>query len=171
MLAVFNWTEGPRSHEFRLSDLGPVSKGPFNASDVFRPGRPVAFAQGILRIDNQAPHSVRLIKIVDSSTLPNAPSVSLQVPSKGQIGATVHVSAAVGPNGTPALSYHWNFGDGITAEGSSADHAYTRNGVYKIVLTVDGLDGIAATETSSITIEGTIRTTYDVENARRYKEH
>lgn len=171
MLAVFNWTENPRSHEFTLSDLGLASKGPFNASDVFRPGRTVAFAQGSLRIDSQAPHSVRLIKIVDSSTPPSAPSVSVQVPGQAQIATTFHVSATAGSSGTPALFYHWNFGDGITAEGPSADHAYTRNGVYKIVLTVDGLDGIAATETSSITIQGTIRTTYDVENARRYKEH
>jgi alpha-galactosidase len=171
MLAVFNWTEGPRSHEFKLNELGLASKGAFKASDVFRPSRPVELAQGSLRIDNQAPHSVRLIQIVDSSLPPSAPSVSVQVPGQAQIGAMVHVSAAVGPNGAPALFYHWNFGDGITAEGPFADHAYTRNGVYKVVLTVDGLDGIAATETSSITIQGTIRTTYDVENARRYKEH
>jgi hypothetical protein len=47
---------------------------------------------------------------------------------------------------------------------------YTRNGVYKIVLKVNGLDGASATQNSSVRVQGIIRTTYDVEHASRYKE-
>jgi len=83
----------------------------------------------------------------------------------------VHVFAAVAADSAPALAYHWEFGDGISAQGPSADHVYTRNGVYKIVLKVDGLNGISATQNASITVQGTIKTTYDVEHASRYKEH
>ncbi len=170
LLAVFNWTESARSHEFRLSDLGLASKSFFNASDVFHRDQAVSVAQGMLRIDHQAPHSVRLIKMVDSSIPAAAPSVLLKAPGQAQLGATVHVSAAVDPDSVPALAYHWDFGDGTSAEGLSADHAYTREGVYTVALKVAGLDGISATKTSAITIQGTIKTTYDVENSRRYKE-
>jgi hypothetical protein len=38
------------------------------------------------------------------------------------------VMAVVGNDSTPALAYHWDFGDGVSAEGPSVDHAYTRNG-------------------------------------------
>jgi len=169
-LAVFNWTESTRSHEFRLSDLG-LPAASIDASDIFRKERPVSLAQGVLRIEDQAPHSVRLIKIVDNSLPASAPSVSLHAPTQAQLGAAVRVSAALDPESIPALAYHWDFGDGISAQGLSADHAYTRNGVYKIVLQVDGLDGIAATKTSEITIQGTLKTTYDVEHARRFQEH
>jgi alpha-galactosidase len=171
MLAVFNWTEHERSHDLKLEELRLTSKNSFAASDIFHPDRQVALSDGTLRIDKQAPHSVRLIKIIDSSLPPSAPSVALQAPSQAQLGATVHVSAAVAPDSTPALAYHWEFGDGISAVGPSADHAYTRNGVYKIVLKVDGLDGVSATQNASITVQGEIKTKYDIEHARRLEEH
>lgn len=171
MLAVFNWTENPRSHQFALSDLGIKSKGAFAAFDVFRPDRPLTLDQSVLHIDDQEPHSVRLIKIVETSMPPSAPSVSLQGPSQAQLGATAHFSSAVASDSTPALAYHWDFGDGVSAEGPAADHAFTREGSYKVVLSVDGLDGVSATRNALIDIRGTLKTTYDVEHARRYKEH
>ena len=170
LLTVFNWTENSRSHQFALSDLGLTSKGPFTVSDVFRQDRRVSLDQDILRIDDQAAHSVRLIKIIDSSLPPGTPSVSLQAPSQAQLGATVHLSATVAPDSAPVLVYHWEFGDGVSGQGPVADHAYTRNGVYKILLKVDGLDGTSATQTASIEIQGAIKTTYDIEHARRYEE-
>jgi alpha-galactosidase len=171
MLAVFNWTDSPRSHDFQLSDLGLVTKSVFRGSDVFRKERVISMAQGALRIENQSPHSVRLIKIVDNSVPASAPLITLTVPGQAQIGKLVHVSAALDSESVPALAYHWDFGDGISAQGPSADHAYTRNGTYKIAVQVEGLDGITATKTAAITIQGTLKTTYDVENSRRFQEH
>jgi alpha-galactosidase len=170
MLSVFNWTEGPRSHQFRLSDLGLLSEHSYDISDVFRKDRPPSFNAGRLRIENQPAHSVRLIRIVDTSVPAAAPSVSAQVPKQAQLGQTVEFSATSDANGVPALTYQWDFGDGISAEGPSARHAYTQNGTYTVRLNVDGLDGIRATKTSSLTVQGTIKTTYDVPNARRYDE-
>ena len=83
----------------------------------------------------------------------------------------MRVSAAVASGSTPALAYHWDFGDGVSARGPSAEHVYTRNGVYKIALKVDGLDGASVTQASSVTVQGTIKTTYDIEHARRREEH
>jgi alpha-galactosidase len=170
ILTVFNWTDTTRSHEFKLGDLGLAPNRSVSASEVFHHDRDVALSNGTLRIDNQPAHSVRLIKIVDKSLPPSAPSVTLQAPSQAQLGATVHVAAVVAPDSTPPTAYHWEFGDGILADGPSADHAYTRNAVYKIVLRVDGLNGASATQSSSITVQGTIKTTYDPEHARRYEE-
>lgn len=170
VLAVFNWTESPRSHRFSLADLGLEAKDSFTASDVLRQDRPVNSVQGSLRIEEQAPHSVRLIKVVDNSMAPSIPVVKLQAASQGQLGVQTHVSAVVDPESTPVLTYDWDFGDGISGHGPSADHTYTRNGVYKIALTVHGLHDISSTETSSITIQGSMTTTYDIEHSRRYQE-
>ena len=170
ILAVFNWTEAVRSHQFSFGDLGLRAKNSCTASDVFHPDKSVSLANGRLQIDDQAPHSVRLIKIVDSSMQPSGPSVKLQAPAHAEIGTPVEMSAVVGSDSTPVLAYHWDFGDGVSSQGPSADHAYTRNGVYKIRLRVEGLNAMSQTQTSSITIQGTMKTTYDVEHARRYQE-
>jgi len=47
------------------------------------------------------------------------------------------------------LSYHWDFGDGVTMEGPIAEHVYTVEGVYTVVLTVtdsEDLSGEASVE-------------------------
>jgi hypothetical protein len=171
VLAVFNWTESPRSHQFSFADLGLEPKDSFTASDVLHQDRPVNLVQDSFRIDAQAPHSVRLIKLVANSIAPSSPVVRLQAPAQAQLGLPVHVLAVVNPESAPVLAYDWDFGDGISSRGPSADHAYTRNGVYKIALTVHGLNGVSSTETSSITIQGSLKTTYDIEHSRRYEQH
>jgi PKD repeat protein len=41
------------------------------------------------------------------------------------------------------LSYHWDFGDGTTAEGQKATHAYLKRGAYTVTLKVDDNAGTA----------------------------
>ena len=171
MLVVFNWSDKPRSHAFKLSDIG-LAGNPLTASDVFHQDRQVTVSGGQLRIDNQPPHSVRLIKIVDTSLGVAAPAVTFHVQSQVvQLGVAVPFSAITAEDSTvPALAYHWQFGDGVSAEGPSVEHAYTRNGIYNVVLKVDGLGSATETHTASIKVEGEIKTTYDPEHAVRRDE-
>ncbi len=67
MLAVFNWTEGPRSHTFELSSLGLPQAHSYKAYDVLNGDAPVAIEGASVAINAQSPHSVKLLKIVDSS--------------------------------------------------------------------------------------------------------
>ena len=169
MLVVFNWSENSRSHELKLSELGLASNS-LAASDVFHQDRQVTLSGGSLQIENQPAHSVRLIKIVDNSMPGSTPSVTLQVPSEAQLGTIVKFSSTVASDSAAAISYHWDFGDGVSADGPSAEHAYTRNGVYNVVLKVKGLGDTAETKTASIRVEGEIKTTYDPEHAVRRDE-
>jgi hypothetical protein len=72
MLAVFNWTEGARSHTLELSSFGLPRGHPYKAYDVLDSGAPVAVEGASVAISAQSPHSVKLIKIVNSSA-PAAP--------------------------------------------------------------------------------------------------
>jgi alpha-galactosidase len=72
MVAVFNWTEGLRSHTLELTSLGLPQGHAYEAYDVLNADAPVAVAAS-LEISAQAPHSVRLIKIVDASVPASAP--------------------------------------------------------------------------------------------------
>jgi PKD repeat protein len=54
------------------------------------------------------------------------------------------------------ISYHWDFGDGVVADGASLTHTYTAAGTYKVAFTGEGLDGISAEKTFSITVSGAV---------------
>jgi len=171
MLAVFNWTGAPRSHQFMVADLGFPQKAALTATDILDPQRPLAVADGELRIDNQAAHSVRLIKIVDTSLPARAPSLTFHVPDRTEMGTAASFSATDDGKGSPALQYHWDFGDGTSAEGSNTTHAYTSAGSYTAHLVVDGLDGLAERKDFPIIVHGTVESSFEEHNYRRYQDH
>jgi hypothetical protein len=170
MLAVFNWTDAPRSHELNLKQIGLKQTGSIEAVDVFHPDRKVTLSNEILRIDAEPPHSVRLIKLVDGSVPIKPPSIQADIPAKGQLGENVEFKATLAPDSVPALKYVWEFGDGTRDEGAVVHHAYARNADYNVRLIVDGLDGKQAVATGTFSAQGTIRTTFEVQNNRRYQE-
>ncbi len=55
---------------------------------------------------------------------------------------------------TVRLDYAWDFGDGSTAAGKTATHAYSAPGVYTVTLTVTDLKGGVGTDTLTVTILG-----------------
>ena len=52
----------------------------------------------------------------------------------------------------PVTSYAWNFGDGATATGLDASHAYAKPGTFTVALTVTDADGLTSTSQSSVTV-------------------
>ena len=109
-----------------------------------------------MRIENQPPQSVRVLKIIDTTVAKAGPTVTARVPSTANAGETIHLSADADPIGVPAVSYHWDFDDGVTADGSTLTHAYTAGGNYTVQFTAEGLDGKSAEKTFSIEVSGTI---------------
>ena len=54
------------------------------------------------------------------------------------------------PNG-PLASYTWEFGDGVSATGTTVSHSYTKAGVYRATLTVFGNGSGRCSKTSQVT--------------------
>jgi len=125
---------------------------------------------GTVRLDNMAPHSVRVIKLIDSSLAPAAPSIAAKVPSEAQVSEPMALSAEAQEAGVPALSYRWDFGDGTTADGPRTTHTYTRNGDFTVRLTAEGLDGVPARQSFTVKVTGTLTMAPDVLQNRRYTE-
>jgi len=170
ILTVFNWTETPRSHTLKLADLGLPAEHAFAASDVLNQNAPVSLKNGTVRIENQLPESVRVIKLIDGGVTASAPSVKAQVPSVANTGETIHLSAQTEGAGVPAVEYHWDFGDGITASGAKVSHAYTRAAPFTIRLTVDGVDGVPAVQSFSVNVIGDLRALHNLGDNRRFQE-
>jgi hypothetical protein len=170
ILTVFNWTETPRSRTIKLADLGLPAEHAFAASDVLNQNAPVTLGVGTVRIENQLPESVKVIKLVDGNLSPSAPSVKAQVPSVADAGETIHLAAQTEGGGVPAVEYHWDFGDGTSASGSKVSHAYTRAALFTIRLTVDGVDGVPAVLSFSVNVTGDLRALHNLTDNRRFQD-
>jgi alpha-galactosidase len=170
ILTVFNWTKIPRSHTLQLAELG-LSAGPtLAASDILNSNAPMPLASGALRIQNQLPESVRVIKLIDANIPAAAPTVQAQVPSAANAGETIHIVAQTEASGVPAVCYHWDFGDGTGASGPQVSHSYTRAAQFTIRLTVDGIAGVPAVLNFPINVTGTLTAFPTLRDNRRFPD-
>ena len=167
ILTVFNWTDKERDHSIDLASAGLPSNGKFTITNVFDGQRVAVSGAGLLAF-HQPSHSVRVFKIIDSQVSPTAPVITAGHPSAGNAGATL-AFAAHGREGDAVTSYQWDFGDGVTQEGSEVKHAFTEPGEYSVHVTAAGLDGKSAEDHFSIRISGHMSTTFEPERIKRYQ--
>ena len=97
-----------------------------------------------------------------------APLVSAAVPAEAEVGTELKFSAEARADGVPAISYHWDFGDGTEADRAAVTHAYTRADNYTVRLKVEGVDGMAAESGHSIIVKGLLSGHFDLPGNRRY---
>jgi hypothetical protein len=55
-------------------------------------------------------------------------------------------------NGAPPLQFAWDFGDGASAGGMQAAHAYASPGSYRVTLVVRDADGHTASDASQVNV-------------------
>lgn len=168
ILAIFNWTEKERKHEFSLSDLG-LGAGHNQVFDVFAPGSPIAENVNSISL-NLAPQSVRVVKIVDASIPATAPMVNAAIPEKIEVGKPVAFSGQGSSDHTPALADHWDFGDGTSAEGTSVTHTFTHAANYTVRLNVEGIEGVPFEKDFPLTVTGAVDTIFRPELYQRDQE-
>lgn len=68
---------------------------------------------------------------------------------------TFDASASSNPGGE-ILSYRWNFGDGTTGSGITAQHSYSVLGIYDVTLEVMSADGPRSWATQSVELAGLV---------------
>jgi alpha-galactosidase len=178
ILTVFNWTSTAHSHRLTLADLGLPAGHTFAATDLLKTdalnrNETVTLVDGAVQLENQPPQSVRVIKLVDNSVAATAPTVTAQVPAAAKAGETISLSALSAPaeaGGVPAVAYHWDFGDGTSADSPKVSHAYTRAGEFTIRLAVDGVDGVPANKNFSVKVTGNLKAHSNLTDNRRFVE-
>ncbi len=170
ILTVFNWTKTVRSHTLRLADLGLPAGHTFAATDLLNQNETVTLEGGAVRLENQPPQSVRVIKVIDKSVAEAAPTVTAQAPAVANTGETINLSAQAEAGGVPAVAYHWDLGDGTSADSPKVSHAYTSAGEFTIRLIVDGVDGVPAHKNFSLKVTGNLRAHSNLIDNRRFVE-
>jgi hypothetical protein len=165
ILTVFNWTDKERDRSIDLTIAGLPATGQYVVTDVLDNREIPAPAAGVLGF-HQPPHSVRVLKIMDAHIPAVAPAVTMDHPSAGNAGATL-TFAAHGKGDDAVLSFHWNFGDGVSLEGDEVKHTYTEPGEYTVNLTATGLSGRSSEDNFQLRISGHMSTTFDPQSIKR----
>lgn len=106
------------------------------------------------------PHSVEMLKIVDTAIAASAPSIRFHIPERIETGKMAVFSAETDADSVPAISYHWDFGDGTRAEGASAMHAYTHADNFTVQFRAEGIEDPAFEKSFSVSSSGTIDTIF-----------
>ena len=96
--------------------------------------------------------------------------MTAQVPAAANAGETITLSAVADAGGVPAVAYHWDFGDGTSADSPKVFHAYTRAGEFAVRLTVDGVDGVPAQQNFSVKVTGILKAHSNLTDNRRFVE-
>lgn len=166
VLTVFNWTDKERPRSIELAALGLPSGDKYTITDVLEKKENSVSATGVLAF-SQSPHSVRILKIIDESVHPVAPTVVTDHPSSGSTGDTLTFSAHI-LDDDPVLSYQWDFGDGITLENAEVTHTYTQPGEYNVHITAKCLSGLSTTDRFQLHISGHMSSRFDPQHIRPY---
>lgn len=170
VLTVFNWTKTSRSHTLKLADLGLPADHKFAVTEVLRSEASVNLASGAVRIGNQAPESVEMIKLVDEAVPQTAPSFEARVPSAAKAGETLQLSVESEAADFPATTYRWDFGEGTSADGRNVSHAYTRAGDFTIRVTATGVDGLPADRQFKVAVTGNLKALPNLSENRRFAD-
>jgi hypothetical protein len=168
VLTVFNWTEHPTRHVISLASLSLSPGDAYRVADILHPQKSAPFAAGAFSIE-LPPHSVRMLKIIDTSQPALMPRLAIDCPGSSLSGQTVACTATV-QGGQPVVTYRWDFGDGTSTDGVGAMHTWTEPGTYGIGLEATVLDGSQVTQHADIRITGHLSTVFTPAKIRRLGE-
>ena len=167
ILTVFNWTEKRRTKTITLSDLGLDAKGQYTVTDVFD-HKQIEAPSGSVSLQ-QAPHSVHVLKIVDRNVRDEGPDFSLECPKSGTSGEILSFTSQAAED-RPAVSYRWDFGDGVHLDGAHPSHAWTAPGEFTVHVTATGLEEMKSERTCSVQVSSYLPTVFTPSKNQRYEE-
>lgn len=165
IVTVFNWTDAPKSHTLARSELGLTTQRTYTVTDVFAPG--AAKAMDAAMDVTLPPHSVRMLKVIDTNVAAPMPSVVATVPREGKAGESLPFLATAASDDAPVLDVTWEFGDGTSVSGRQVKHAYTHAGTYTVKVHGAGLAGSTSEQVKSLTISGAVSTKFIPEAKQR----
>jgi hypothetical protein len=168
ILTIFNWTDKTLTHTITLANLELSGTGSYTVTREFEQQESSISAAKPLVVP-QPPHSVRVLKIIDTAVPARPPVVHVNHPSAAKAGESLSFSASATGSSDPVLSYQWDLGDGVSLKGPQVTHAYTHQGSYSVKLTALGLDGLTAADSSQLQVSGTIATRFVPKENQRYK--
>ncbi len=89
--------------------------------------------------------------VADQSQL-QPPTAEIEGPSQAVVGEPVVFDGGYSQASSPIVQYQWGFGDGVTASGMGATHAFAAPGSYNVTLNVVDENGLSSSASHFIEI-------------------
>lgn len=138
-----------------LSGSNPYQATHKNYNQTIQPGSTIGFGFNGRKATTDMAIIPVLGGICDATAEPNQPPVAQATASQQQGIAPLAVNfsstGTTDPDGD-SLTYHWDLGDGTTADTANATHTYPAAGTYPVSLTVTDAAGNADTIHLTITV-------------------
>lgn len=166
MLTVFNWTEAQRARAIDFVSLGLKKPGEYKIVEEFGDQGCCSSASDTIDLVEK-PHSVRMLKLIDKSAPALPPPFEIGSATGARAGETLAFSAAASSSQAPALTCHWDFGDGSSLDGMQVKHAFTHAGRYDVQAMVTGLDATTNRKTVTVAISGDVPTRFEAADKMR----
>jgi PKD repeat protein len=80
------------------------------------------------------------------------PTAEIEGPSQAAVGEPVVFDGGYSQASSPIVQYRWGFGDGVTADGMGATHAFAAPGSYNVTLNVTDENGLSSSASHIIEI-------------------
>ena len=122
---LFNWAETDRVHHVSLATLG-LRKGTYDVFDMLDTNAAPRSIDQTLDV-TQAPHSVRVLKIINHEVPAHPPAAKIVEVATGKTGETLDFVAEAASEDNPVLHYRWNFGDGVSFAGCPVNPVSIQN--------------------------------------------
>jgi alpha-galactosidase len=165
VLTLFNWIDKERPRHFGYSELG-LPAGKYQVLDILGGQPPIPQNEDSISL-TLAPRSVQMLKIINTSIPPAAPTVTARIPERATVGLPAQFSAESDAEGVSALGYHWDFGDGTNFTGRAVSHTFTRPGTFTIHLIADGIEGAPFEKEFRVSVTGSFETRFDPTRIKR----
>lgn len=112
-------------------------------------------------VDNKGATGTAATTVTATAPTPSpAPTAVIDV-TTSELKALFDGGRSSSPNGSPIVSYQWDFGDGATSTDAQVNHLYQASGQYNVTLTVTNADGLSGTATKTVNVVAMTPYVYD----------
>ena len=98
--------------------------------------------------DGQTASDSATVNVIDNA----APDANVSVPATVTVNQTFTADASASSDDGTIAGYRWTFGDGATATGQTATHAYAKTGIYYVTVNVTDAAGNSATDMARVEV-------------------
>ena len=159
ILTIFNWSEGELKRAINLTSLGLKGASNYQITEVFGDQSCCSNSSDTISLVQPA-HTVRMFKLIDNAVAAAPPAFEVQSATAGKAGESLTFSGEGVADAAPVLAYHWDFGDGSSADGVKVHHTFTHSGEYAVHVTATGLGATANSKDVKVKISGYIATRF-----------